>query len=67
MLLYYTVTNIAAFTQQPEHRRFPRPLQALGVIGCLTLVVTLPITSVLVSLTVLEVGIIYRRFGTPRA
>jgi APA family basic amino acid/polyamine antiporter len=67
VLLYYTVTNIAAFTQQAEHRRFPRPLQVLGGIGCLTLVVTLPITSVLIGMIVFAVGIFYRRFATPRS
>jgi APA family basic amino acid/polyamine antiporter len=66
VLLYYAVTNVAAFTQQREHRRFPRPLQVLGAVGCLTLVVTLPVTSVLIGVAVLVVGIVYRRFGAPR-
>ncbi len=30
VLLYYMVANLAALTQPPQHRRFPRPLQVLG-------------------------------------
>ncbi len=42
VLLYYLIANLAAFTQPPEQRRFPRWLQVLGATGCLLLVTTLP-------------------------
>src|SRR5262249_20540852 len=45
VLLYYAVANAAAYTQDPEHRRWPKPVQVLGLIGCLVLVATLPWTS----------------------
>ncbi|MGY1712774.1 APC family permease [Geodermatophilus sp. SYSU D00758] len=60
VLLYYAVANAAAFTQDRAHRRFPRPLQVLGLAGCLVLVATLPWPSVVGGLAVLAVGIAYR-------
>jgi APA family basic amino acid/polyamine antiporter len=60
VLLYYAVANAAAYTQDPEHRRWPRPVQALGLIGCLVLVATLPWTSVVVGLGVFAAGIAAR-------
>jgi len=60
VLLYYLTANIAAFTQDHEHRRFPRGLQVLGGTGCTVLVLTLPVSSVLVGAVVLGIGIGYR-------
>jgi APA family basic amino acid/polyamine antiporter len=57
VLLYYAVANAAAYTQESEHRRWPRPVQVLGLIGCLVLVVTLPWTSVVAGLAVFAVGV----------
>ena len=57
VLLYYAVANLAAFTQPVEHRRWPRAVNVVGLIGCLTLVVTLPLPSLLVGLLVLAVGV----------
>ncbi|RFA11560.1 transporter [Subtercola boreus] len=60
VLLYYVVANAAAFTQQPAHRRYPRALQVLGVLGCLALVATLLLPAVFGGAAVLVVGIGYR-------
>jgi APA family basic amino acid/polyamine antiporter len=60
VLLYYLVANLSAFTQDSDHRRFPRALQGLGAAGCGILVVTLPLTSALGGLAVFAVGIGYR-------
>ncbi|UNX56502.1 APC family permease [Georgenia sp. TF02-10] len=64
VLLYYLVANLAAWTQAPEHRRFPRALQAIGALGCATLVVTLPPAAVVVGIAVLAVGVALRRWRT---
>jgi APA family basic amino acid/polyamine antiporter len=56
VLLYYAVANAAAWTQHPARRRSPRALQALGLIGCLVLVVTLPYVAVLAGVGVLAAG-----------
>lgn len=63
VLLYYLVANLAAFTQEPQHRRFPRALQLLGALGCAVLVVTLPSGAALSGLVVLAAGAAYRLFG----
>jgi APA family basic amino acid/polyamine antiporter len=60
VLLYYFVANLAAFTQEPAQRRFPRWLQVLGAVGCAGLVATLPVTSVVAGVGVFAVGIGYR-------
>jgi APA family basic amino acid/polyamine antiporter len=60
VLLYYLVANLAAYTQDADHRRFARPLQVLGAAGCTVLVVTLPATSVLTGVAVFVVGVAYR-------
>jgi len=60
VLLYYTVANLAAFTQPGEQRRYPRALQAAGLAGCLVLVATLPPLSIVVGAGVLVVGVVYR-------
>jgi basic amino acid/polyamine antiporter, APA family len=66
VLLYYLVANLAAWTQTGEHRRFPRPLQVMGVLGCAVLVVTLPVESVAIGAGVLAVGVLLRLLRTRR-
>lgn len=60
VLLYYAVANAAAWTQTGEHRRYPKALQVLGLLGCLSLVATLPWRSVALGLVVLVVGVAWR-------
>ena len=60
VLLYYLIANVAAYTQRSERRRFPRLLQIIGVLGCGTLVLTLPLRAVLTGALVYVVGICYR-------
>lgn len=47
VLLYYAIANLAAFTQDPEHRMYPRFLQVLGVMLC-----------VLIGFTVSPIGLL---------
>lgn len=60
VLLYYLVANVAAFTQDAAHRRFPRALQVLGAVGCVVLVATLPVQSVALGAAVFLVGVAVR-------
>lgn len=60
VLLYYFVANAAAFTQTPDHRRYPKALQILGALGCVALAGSLPPPSIAAGLIVLAVGIGYR-------
>lgn len=67
VLVYYTVTNLAALRQPREQRRWPRPLQVLGVIGCLAMAFSLPVGSVIGGAAVLLAGLGYRLLRTRRA
>jgi basic amino acid/polyamine antiporter, APA family len=57
VLTYYAIANASAYTQPSERRRWPRALNVVGVLGCATLVVTLPVTSVIAGAAVLGVGV----------
>ena len=60
VLLYYLVANVSAYTQGSEHRRYPRPLQALGALGCVVLIATLPLSSIAIGTVVVLLGVLYR-------
>lgn len=60
VLLYYLVANASAWTQRREHRRYPRFLTVAGGLGCLILVVTLPVASIVAGVVVVAVGLAYR-------
>ena len=60
VLVYYLIANLAAYTQSPERRRFPRILQLLGIVGCGTLALTLPLRAVLGGILLFAVGVVYR-------
>lgn len=57
VLVYYLIANLAALTQQPPDRRWPRALQVAGVVGCAVLIATLPPTAIVGGVVVLAVGI----------
>ncbi len=61
VLVYYAIANAAAYTQPPGQRRWPRVFQAIGIVGCVVLVVTLPWVSVVSGLVVFAVGLAGRR------
>jgi basic amino acid/polyamine antiporter, APA family len=60
VLIYYAVTNAAAFTLPARPWHAPRWLNVLGFLGCLVLAVTLPPASMLVMAGVLAVGVAVR-------
>jgi APA family basic amino acid/polyamine antiporter len=60
VLSYYAIANVAAFTQPTAERRWPRGLNLLGVLGCLALVATLPLTAVIAGIVMLAAGLIGR-------
>ncbi|MDN4646019.1 APC family permease [Arthrobacter sp. PsM3] len=57
VLIYYSVTNAAAFTLPTRPWHAPRWLNVLGFLGCLLLAVTLPPASALGMAAVLAVGL----------
>ena len=60
VLLYYAIANLSAVTQVAAQRRFPRILQLVGIVGCLTLVATLPVIDVVVGVGVVALGVLFR-------
>ena len=60
VLLYYAVTNVAAFRQDTRHRRYPRAFQVAGAAGCVVLAFTLPWQAVVGGAAVLVVGLAVR-------
>ncbi|GGM46087.1 putative transporter [Longimycelium tulufanense] len=60
VLVYYAITNASAYTLPAQERRVPRWLPVLGLVGCVTLAVTLPWTSVVSGLAVFAIGLLGR-------
>jgi APA family basic amino acid/polyamine antiporter len=60
VLIYYAVTNAAAFTLPGRPWHAPRWLNALGFLGCLVLAATLPPASALGMAAVLATGVAAR-------
>jgi APA family basic amino acid/polyamine antiporter len=56
VLTYYAIANAAAWTLEPERRRWPRPLAGLGLLGCVCLAVTLPAVSIVAGAGVFAAG-----------
>jgi basic amino acid/polyamine antiporter, APA family len=69
VLAYYPIANASAFTLPPAQRSWPRVVPVLGVVGCVTLALALPASSVAAGIGVLAAGaLLYavRRSATPR-
>lgn len=66
VLTYYAIANASAFTQDANHRRWPRALNVVGLVGCLTLVASLPSAPVLTGLLVFAIGLLGRFAHTHR-
>jgi APA family basic amino acid/polyamine antiporter len=60
VLTYYAIANASAWTQRGEWRRWPRALNAIGLVGCVTLVATLPVTAVVAGLAMFAIGLAWR-------
>lgn len=60
VLIYYLIANLSAARQRAEHRRWPRALNIVGAAGCVTLVATLPLPSVLTGLVMFAAGLLGR-------
>ena len=60
ILTYYAITNAAALTLTPEQRRWPRPIAALGLVGCVVLIFSLPTSALIGGGITLAVGVAVR-------
>jgi basic amino acid/polyamine antiporter, APA family len=66
VLIYYAIANAAALTQPAEHRRWPRGLHLLGLVGCLVLVSTLPWQAIAAGVLIFAAGLTGRRLTRRR-
>jgi APA family basic amino acid/polyamine antiporter len=66
VLTYYAVANAAALTQDRSHRRYPRALAAIGVVGCVALAFAVPSGSLVAGVAVLAGGVAGRLLVTHR-
>ena len=60
VLLYYALTNISTLTLDAEHRRWPRGIAVLGLVGCVVLMLSLPANALIGGGIVLAAGIAVR-------
>ncbi|CAN5217040.1 APC family permease [soil metagenome] len=56
VLVYYAIANASALKLSPAQRRWPSGWAALGLVGCLMLALSLPLSSVLTATAVLGTG-----------
>ncbi|MEX2591726.1 MAG: amino acid permease [Anditalea sp.] len=62
ILLYYSITNIAALNQPQNEQIYGKAIPILGLMGCLAMSVSLPINVILTGIGLLIVGFILRVF-----
>ena len=60
ILLYYSITNIAALRQPAGEQLYGKLIPVLGLIGCLAMSVSLPITVMLSGIGLWVVGFALR-------
>lgn len=60
ILLYYSITNIAALKQPRKEQIYGRVIPIFGLIGCLTMSVSLPLNVIISGIGLLIIGFIFR-------
>lgn len=60
ILLYYSITNLAALKQPAHERRYGRVVPVLGLIGCLLMAISLNPDVIISGISVLLVGFLLR-------
>ncbi len=65
VLLYYAIANASAFTQPAPQRRWPRAVNVVGLLGCLTLAFTLPWRPAAAAAVLLAAALVVRKLKTP--
>lgn len=60
ILLYYTITNMAALRQKKELRRYGNTVPVLGLTGCILIAFSLKATVIIAGVILLITGLIFR-------
>ena len=63
VLIYYSITNIAALRLPKSQQLYPRLISWAGLAGCLSLATFLPVRTWLSGLALLAVGYLWHRFA----
>ncbi len=58
ILIYYSIANISSLKLSKEERLWPKFMSALGLLGCLVVAFSLPMTSLVGGLTLFGMGAI---------
>ncbi|HUH29350.1 APC family permease [Gelidibacter sp.] len=71
ILLYYSITNIAALKQPKKDQRYGMVIPIVGLIGCLAMSVSLPLNVIISGIGLLLVGfvirfIFHKIYGNPK-
>lgn len=62
ILLYYSITNIAALKQPRNEQIYGKAIPVLGLIGCILMSVSLPLNVILTGIGLLVAGFVLRFF-----
>ncbi len=62
ILLYYSITNIAALKQPRNEQIYGKAIPVLGLIGCILMSVSLPLNVILTGIGLLVAGFVLRLF-----
>jgi basic amino acid/polyamine antiporter, APA family len=60
ILLYYTITNMAALKQPKQERLVHKIIPSLGLLGCLAMAFSLPLQVIISGFGILIIGIVIR-------
>ena len=60
VLTYYAVTNAAALTLTREQRRWSPVIAVVGLVGCVVLITSLPLTAIVTGTAILALGVAVR-------
>ena len=60
VLTYYAVTNAAALTLTRGQRRWPPVIAVVGLVGCVVLITSLPLTAIVTGTAILALGVAVR-------
>lgn len=60
ILLYYTITNLAALQQKKEFQRYGKAVPVLGLTGCLLMAFSLDLNVIVSGLILLLIGLIVK-------
>ncbi len=60
ILTYYAITNASALTLTPEQRRWPRAIAVVGLVGCVVLIFSLPVSALIGGGITLAIGVLVR-------